>query len=341
MGEAAEAGLDRRTAHLPAEVDWHRWRQFFTDVELWRPVVLSIVEQVCRETGLAVVDQVQLGYAGTCAVFVVGRRLVVKLFPPMLRRDFDRERELYRLLRHRLRCLPRLLASGIYRDRLDWPYLVLQFCHGEPIREVYGKLADQDKRALAQELGPIIHAVHETPLAEARHFNTEPEAWHHFLAQRRQACISELQQQTSLPEAVLAELDAFLDGMEPLLVPSDFRPCLLHADLTDDHLLLMKEGERWRVSALIDWADAEVGASAYEWVALWFGLCQRDKVLFRETLRAYNPALPLDDAFRRRMMAYTVLHRFGAGIVAHVLQQEGQPAVHTLAQLLECLWPAM
>jgi hypothetical protein len=99
--------VDRRTAYLPAGVDWHRWRQFFTDVELWRPVVSAIVEQVRRETSIAGAEQVQLGYTGTCAVFVVGRRLVVKLFPPMLQRDFYREREVYGLLQDRLVCLPR------------------------------------------------------------------------------------------------------------------------------------------------------------------------------------------------------------------------------------------
>ena len=101
------------------------------------------------------------------------------------------------------------------------------------------------------------------------------------------------------------------------MLPPHFRPVLINADLTDDHLLLLYRFGTWRISALIDWADAEVGSPEYEWVAYWFILCRQNAAMFRETLRVYDPA----------------------EIIAHVLGRSGAQAGHTLHELLERLWP--
>lgn len=319
---------------LPSEIGWHNWGQIFTDVALWRPVVAHI----CRKTAVAQAAQVESGYPGTCAVFVVDRQVVVKLFPPMLLRDFYREREVYHALDGRLAALPQLLAVGVYPDRLDWPYLVVEFCEGQPIRELYRQITPGNKVRLAQEIGLIIRTIHETPLDDLASFDKRPLAWQRFLNQRRAACLSELRYKTPLLPRLLAEIDAFLDDVGPLVAPS-FRPVLLHADLTADHLLLVEQNGQWRISALLDWADAEVGTPEYEWVALWFGLCGRDPLLLRTILHEVDVSLRFDEAFCRRMMAYTLLHRFGAAIITELLQGNGNPVFDSLAELQQWLWP--
>ena len=115
---------------------------------------------------------------------------------------------------------------------------------------------------------------------------------------------------------------------------------LLNADLTEDHLLLTRMGEQWQISALIDWADAEVGEPVYEWVALWYSLCRRDASFFRAILRAYDPDLPLDASFRRQMLAYTLFHRFGALIIEWLWAQD-QPIISTLHDLENWLLPGL
>jgi hypothetical protein len=186
----------RRTSYLPSQVSWGTWSDIFTDLDLWRPVV----KHICRTGGLSSAEKIETGFPGSCAVFLADAHVVVKLFSPFLYGDFLKEREIYQLIGERFDQMPGLLAEGILRDRIDWPYLVL----------------------------------------------------------------------------------------------------------------VQNEGA-WRVSALIDWADAEVGAREYEWVALWFGLCGRDPGMFREVLSAYDPQLLLDDRLRRSLIAYTFLHRFGLG----------------------------
>jgi hygromycin-B 7''-O-kinase len=326
-------GFDIRTAYLPADVGWHNWGRFFTDVQVWRPVV----ERICRQARVSRAERVEAGYPGSCAVFVVDDRVVVKLFPPLFPHDFPREREAYRLLDNRIAALPRILAAGVYPDQIDWPYLIFELRPGEPIREKYEAINQENRLELARNLGQIIRQVHQTPLLNVTRFDTHPDAWRRFLADRRQACLGELPQKTSLPESVLSEVGPFFESID--LLPPRFSPVLINADLTEDHLLLIHQAGAWRISALIDWADAEVGSPEYEWVAFWFGLCRQDAAMFREAMRVYDPALVLDHNFRRRMMAYTFIHRFGAGIITHVLSRSGNQPVHTLSELLERLWP--
>lgn len=309
------------------------WGGLFGETAVWLPLIHSI----CQQAGIPV-NTVEAGYPGTCAVFVVDGATVVKVYPPMLPHDFAREREVYQQLTGRLAQMPRLLGAGVYHDRLDWPYLLLSFCPGVPIRELYGQVGRFGERRLGRELGEMLRVVHATPLGGLTAFDTEPVAWRHFL-QRRQAAIgAELRQRGSLPPHVVAEAEQFLAEMMPLL-GADERLCLLHADLTEDHLLLVGENGRFSISALIDWADAEVGTVGYEWVALWFGLCNRNLPLFRTILHAYDPTITLDAAFGRQLVAWTLLHRFGAGIIDHVWRLDDQPAINSVGELVRWLWP--
>ncbi|MCI0576829.1 MAG: aminoglycoside phosphotransferase family protein [Chloroflexi bacterium] len=325
---------DRRTDYLPAFDAWPEWGAAFTNVTLWRPLLAHLYQQA----GLGELGAVEAGFPGSCAVFIVDRQVVIKLFPPFLPQDYERELDVYHLLDGRLEpYLPRLLAHGVYHDRVDYPYLALEFCPGQPIREVRQELSQSDKTIIAREVGWMIRTVHETPLDGVKAFDPRPAAWLAFLEQRRRDYLDELRHKASLPERVLEEVAGLL-AVGPNL-PADFRPRLLNADLTEDHLLLVRRLGEWRISALIDWADALVGAAEYEWVALWFGLCGQDPALFREIMQAYDPAFSLDRRFRRQMLAYTFLHRFGPAIVGELLGQPGAPSIHSLADLQSWLWP--
>lgn len=319
-----------RTAFLPAHISWDNWGSLFLETALWRPVVTRI----CEATAVTPAQHIEAGFPGSCAVFVVDGQVVVKLYPPMMVQDFQREREVYGLLNGRLAHLPRLLGHGLYPDQIDWPFLLLEFRKGVAIREVFEELAPANRRQIARELGGMLRVVHGTAVAHVPAFDTSPSAWSKFVATRRANCLPELRQKQILPESVLAELAHF---MEQATVGGE-RPILINADLTEDHLLLVHHEGQWHISAHIDWADAEVGALEYEWIALWFGLCQRDGVMFREILRVYDPDLQLDEAFLERVMAYTLLHRFGAGVIEHVLAVNGRPHISTLAELRQQLW---
>lgn len=327
----------------------------FLEEAVWRPVV----ERICRATGVDSVKTVEAGYPGTCAVFVVNGARIVKIYPPMLPLDGAKEQQVYRLLDGRVKLLPTLLGAGIYPDRIDWPYLVLEFCPGTPIRELYAGLDAASRAQIAQQLGQTLRTVHATPLGNAPTLDPRPVQWISFLRRRRVDSLNELRAANIFAEPLLNEIARFLkhytaDHINQLLARIVV-PVLLHADLTEDHLLLVRSEaaaeppdprragghgvSTWRASALLDWADAEVGAPAYEWIPLWFGLCNRDPAFFQAILHHYDPNLALDTSFYRATLAYTFLQRFGAGIIEHVWRRDGCPPITTLDELRAWLWP--
>lgn len=342
--------MEQRTEFLPAQMSWPEWGPIFLDESVWRPVV----ERICWATGLDDVQTVEAGYPGTCAVFVVNGERIVKLYPPMLPVDAAKESRVYRLLSGRVELLPRLLGAGVYRDRIDWPYLVLAFCPGTPIRELHATLDDASKARIAQQLGATLRTVHTTPMHDAPPFESGVEPWATFVRRRQIDCVRELRAANFFGEPLLREIETFVAGATQELLAQMGAPVLLHADLTEDHLLLVRNEENvdkpaphsggderalYQASALLDWADAEAGAPAYEWIPLWFGLCNRDPALFRAILYSYDPSLTLDRDFYREVLAYTFLHRFGPGIIEHVWRTDGCPAITTLDQLRHWLWP--
>jgi len=319
---------------LPVIRTWEAWRPVFTDPGVWR----HALHEICRRHGLSPAGRITAGFPGTCAVFRVGQHTVVKFYPPMCRRDFDRERECYGLLSSCAEIpIPRLLASGILQDAVEWPYIATEFRPGDAIRDVFDRIPQENRLAIAREIGRALGAIHRTPVDRITSMPTNAGAWRAFLDTQKANCAAAHRRAGALPDALCAGIPAFLESAEPLL-PG--RLCLLNGDLTEDHLLLVRQNGRWRISALIDLADAEVGGPHYEWGALWFGMFRQNSGMMQAFMAAYDPAVRMDTAWRRQAMAYTLLHRFGAEIVRIAIErtQLSHP-LKDLSQLQNLLWP--
>jgi hygromycin-B 7''-O-kinase len=329
--------FDTHTNYLPAPDNWAEWEAVFTDATMWEPVV----RRICQETGTAAAEKISAGYPGSSAVFIVDDEVVVKIFAPFLIHDFHREIETYDLIDTALDpYLPEIKAHGFYPDKIDWAFMVMEFLPGRPIREVREEIPREDKAAVAQELGWYIRRLHKVPLDDAKVIETSATAWFKFLKERRKKCLEELRDKTALPLPVLREI-FYLLASDVFRVADDFQPSLLNGDFTEDHLLLEKRLGQWRISGLIDWADSLVGAVEYEWVALWFGLCGQDVLMFRDIMKAYDSKRRLDRGFRNKMMAYTFIHRFGPELIGEKLQQSGAPQITSLNDLKTWLWPPL
>ena len=324
--------VSKRTAYLPAVIDGNKWGAIFTDAVLWQPVV----RRICQEMGLAPALSIKSGYPGSCAVFIVDREIVLKLYPPLFAADFERELIVYEAIQDRLAHIPRVLAHGVYADRMDWPYVILSFCPGVPIREIDHHLSRANKESIGLDLGRLIRDLHHSPLPER--LATSWQHWRDFLLENRGRTLRHLRQERPFSGQVIDEIELVLSDTEgEWLVEQPL--CLINADLTQDHLLLVQEKWGWKISAVIDWADAEVGVPAYEWIPLWYGLCQRDELLFQHILAAYDPLLNLDESLSRELLTYTFLHRFGGEIIVQELKQLGKPAVRNLAELQTLFCP--
>ena len=88
--------------------------------------------------------------AGECAVLValLGRELVIKLYPPFLRNHFEFERAMLGHLQGRLSLpTPRPVDSAEYAG---WPYLVMTQLPGTPLDRVWPTLQQHERCAVGR-----------------------------------------------------------------------------------------------------------------------------------------------------------------------------------------------
>ena len=304
----------------------------FTNVAQWA----AAVREICHRHRLPV-QHVEVGYPGTNAVFVVDETYVVKIYAPFCPEDFDLERELYALLGDNPGLsVPRLIAQGVLEDQIAWPYIVIDFISGAPIREVRDCIHRRDFLRIAAELGEMVRELHRAPtgaLTSLPHTQTD---WQQFVRERQVRAGDVVLWEGMLPEAVIAEIPGFLASV--LDGGAETALALLNGDLTEDHILLDKRNGKWRISGLIDFGDALVGARDYEWIALWFSALDRDYEGLAAFMAAYNPYLKLDEVFFTRAMAFTFLHEFAPDILAVTLKALGKPQIASIQELQALLW---
>lgn len=324
---------------LPEHVSWENWGAMYTDLELWRPAVVHVWKNAPQLVGQSEGIQslrIEPVFPGTCAVFVVNKTAVVKFFPPFARKDFDRELHCLTHLPGGVSHIPQLIASGELQDRVAWPYLVIRFEPGAAWREVRAGLAKRQREIVAGQLGHAIGELHSQPVASGAHWPRRADR-QELVSERTQASPDELAQYTSLPVTVIGEVRQLMRTYSWFAQ----EPCLVHADLTEDHALLAEEDGQWRLSCVIDWADAEVATPAYDWVALWFSFCDRDASLLRAFLAGYSGSSSVDWLFVDDLLAHTFVHRFGPRIIADVLSPEEQASCGSLHHLRRLLFQGL
>ena len=157
------------TSLLPVVTTWAEWGRMFTNVAQWT----IAVREICRRHHLPA-QHVEAGYPGTNAVFVVDNVYVVKIYAPFCPEDFDLERELYVLLGQNPHVpVPSLIAQGILEDQIRWPYIIIDFKPGAPIREVRSRIPRRNLLRIAAHGGHRA-PTHRVPVETLRALDHTP-----------------------------------------------------------------------------------------------------------------------------------------------------------------------
>ena len=320
---------------LPPIDTWKQWASSFNDVRLWRPVV----DAICTREGIAC-QRIEAPESNTNAVFILDRRVVIKIYNPFWA-EYGFERALMELLaREGGVPVPAIRAAGVLRDRRDWSYLAIEFCTGCPLDELRPRLrSDQVLLEVAGQTGRLLrrlHAVDPEPLAAI----DRGERWDALVDRRRRAVVPEMIDRGLIVPAVAPALEELMD--EALAASRTAPRVVVHGDLNAEHLLLERRNGRWTISALLDFGDARIGVPDYEWMPLWLGLCNRDAGMMRAILDAYGPSLPAAPRLGRGIAAWTLLHDFGTDAIAELFDNTGaaRPA-RSLAALKRIAWPSI
>ncbi len=83
---------------------------------------------------------------------------------------------------------------------------------------------------------------------------------------------------------------------------------LLNGDITEDHVLLKKQGGTWEISGLIDFGDARVGHPYYEFIAPLAHYAYGNPTLSMILLESYG--LELKRSVFDTLTKYCLLHEF-------------------------------
>ena len=247
------------------------------------------MQAICGHHGLDPAGLHRLGL-GTHVVFRTGRT-VLKLFCPLWGQDYPAEKAALDAVGGL--PVPELITTGVLEE---WPYMLMTVVPGVPAYKVWDDLDHRDQVFIVEQLGGMIGKLHQhAPIPQ---LSTD---WNTFIEARLSHWVEHHHEPAEPWSGWLAKrLDHF---SEP-----PFEPILLHADITNDNILLSKSNGRWRISGFIDFGDATMGHPYYEFVApLTYYTLGRPQ-LSRLLLESYGLELTPERA--QRLTTYCFLHRF-------------------------------
>jgi len=270
---------------LPIIESKEQYRAVYMDSAVWLPAMRAI----CGRQGLDPA-LLQREPPGTHIVYRAGHH-ILKLFSTLWSKDFAAERA---VLRHLCGMqTPQAVAEG---EIEGWPYLIMTAVPGRPVNEVWDELSMGEKRSIVEHVGTFMRALHDhAPVPELAM------DWEGFLAERIGRWEEHHQPDGAWRDWIQGRVSEF---REP-----PFAPVLLNADITDEHVLVVKQDGQWQFSGVIDFGDAMMGHPHYEFVAPLVCLTIGEPSLSRALVESYG--IQITPALADRLTTYCLLHQYG------------------------------
>lgn len=305
----------------PPQLDTHDdYISRFADAIYWQPYV----EHVCARHQLSPSHPIRCHNPGTYPTFIVAEQWVIKFFGTLFNgaATFAAEYEANQLIAAQASVesdaraplpAPPLLGHGFLLDESApwrWPYLMIKFIPDVvSFGEVFEQVSPQDKVATARQLGRLARQIHTLRLDNAKHLRPSWAAYTSMLDGLRSTCQARHDQWRTLPPHLIDQIETFLAAQSDL-VDLSTRPCLLHGDMTGDHVLGTLAEGHWRMRNLIDFGDAIVGDPAYDLIPLQLDCFWCDTRLLDAYLDTYGCAALNRPELSRKCLSLALLHQF-------------------------------
>ena len=301
------------------------YRALRADRARWLPVGLDIAQG----HGLDI-SAPQVFSTGTNLVVGLGDRLILKIFPPLLRAQFISERDSLTQLAGRLHLpIPETVAEG---ERDGWPYLVITRLAGRLGSEVWPSLPEHQKERVLRQIGETIAAVQRAPLGPLAQI--EPR-WDAFMGAQMQGCRAR-HERLGLAPKFLAGLDDLLREAAAGLIPMDAPPVILTGEYIPENFLLACDDGEWSLKGLFDFGDARAGFRDYDLLGPSAFMAAGRPGRVRSLLEGFGYARA-DFALKRRLMALMLLHQ-ASDLNSHICIEGWQEQADDLVELQELIW---
>jgi len=239
---------------------------------------------------------------GSNLVFRAGEGPWVKICPPYWRDAFDAEVRVTEAAQGPLPApIPAIVATG---EIEDWRYLVSTNVPGVQSQEVLPHLGEADLERIAAELGQFMAAFHAVAAPD---FEREFGPWSRYL-DARLAGARELHRSRGVEPARVDQIAVFVAARAPALRALG-PPVLIHADLTAEHIMLIEAGGHWRLSGVLDLADAMIAPAALDLISPFMDIFRARRGPQRR-LMAEAGVRGVPEPFSEAIMAVALQHRF-------------------------------
>jgi len=307
-----------------ASSDLAAYRALRAEPSRWLPVALDIARSHGVDVGSPHVFS-----TGTNLVVGFGDRLILKIFPPLLRAQFVSERGSLMQLAGRLHLpVPEIVAEG---EREGWPYLIITRLSGRLGSEVWPSLPEAQKERVLRQIGETIAAVQRAPLGPLA--GLEPR-WDAFMGAQMQGCRSRHTRLGLAPK--------FIEGLDDLLrdaarlIPMDAPPVILIGEYIPENFLLACRDDQWSLAGLFDFGDVRAGFRDYDLLGPSAFMSAGRPGRVRSLLEGFGYAKP-DFALKRRLMALMLLHH-ASDLNSHICIEGWQDQADDLVELQELIW---
>lgn len=234
-------------------------------------------------------------------MFRAGEGPWLKISPPFWRDAFDAEVRVTEAVQGRLPApVPAIVEAG---EIGEWRYLISSHVPGTPISEVLPSLDEQNLERIATELGQFVRAFHAVAVPG---FERPFGPWRRYLEERL-AGACELHLSRGVDPKRVEQITAFLSTSAAALRALG-PPVLIHADLTDDHVMLVEHAGRWRLSGILDLADAMMAPAELDLVPPILELFCGRRSLQRRLVE--ESGARIGSPFSVAFMAIALQHRF-------------------------------
>jgi hygromycin-B 7''-O-kinase len=214
------------------------------------------------------------------------------------------------------------------------PYLVMTRVKGVNGKEAWAWLPEDQRESVLTQIGEIIAEVQRVPVGDLSQLQPQ---WKQFIPMQIEGCRAR-HERLGLPQKYLDGLDDFLRDAGTL-IPVNAAPVILTGEYNPENIFLEEHSGRWRLAALIDFADVMTGWSEYDLVGPSTFAAGGIPGRVRSLLRGFGYSKAnADPALPRRLMTLLLLHRF-SNLAGQIRIEDWQQKAADLRELERLLWP--
>lgn len=301
---------------------------------------LQMGADACRHAGitfetLKLLSTWDRGYSSN-AVFEIDGRLFLKIFGPAVPEQFQIERAMLEALAGR-GDIPSPEIHAIGETASGLPFLILTRVPGRTAEEVWKEVPRREQIAIAGELGEIVAAINALPPGRLGRVERRYGGRREFTDRWRERLIGHIESTKQVSsrdrdliiEFLMTDARAYIENTS----------VVTHRELAHNHIYLDRDNGVWRVTGIIDWADAMLGPEEWDISFIWFWTLNRDRRAMGRFLASRYPC-SIPRGLARRCLGAILQTYEGPGLWQEFVERYNNLSLEPLGSMTQLLFPA-